>query len=249
MDAGCPQLSIITVCLNEPHLERTCESIVNQTFQDFEWIVIDGGSGRKTLDTFSRYSGRINYFTSEKDNGIYDAMNKGIYVARGKWINFMNAGDSYLSMNTLSEIAPYFSDDFSGVLFGEVQYGYENEKLISYSKRKNILAQLYFSVIHHQPSFIRDRCFFDYGVYDTKYKVVSDYLFFINLYRRGVKFFYLDKTVAIMDMDGISSTQICKDETNEIHETMFTEAEKRILMREENLYKINILRRQLKKTL
>lgn len=247
MDAARPTLSIITVCLNEPYLQRTCESIVNQTFQDFEWIVIDGGSDTKTLDIFSRYRDRINYFVSEKDNGIYDGMNKGIAVANGKWLNFMNAGDSFYSSTTLAEVAPHFSDDVHGVLFGEQQYGYENKNNISYSKKKNILAQLYTSVIHHQPSFIRDTCFTNYGNYDTEYKIVSDYIYFIKLYRYGVKFLYIDNIVAIVDNNGLSYTQICKEETTKIKNLMFTKAEKNILMREENLYKITLARELLTK--
>lgn len=99
-----PTLSIITVCLNEPLLQRTCESIVNQTFQNFEWIVIDGGSNEATLNIFERYKYRINYFVSESDGGIYFGMNKGIQQAHGTWLNFMNAGDLFINYNILNII-------------------------------------------------------------------------------------------------------------------------------------------------
>ncbi|MDR0678536.1 MAG: glycosyltransferase, partial [Holosporaceae bacterium] len=82
-------LSVITICYNQPDIEETCESIVAQTFQDFEWIVIDGGSTDGTLKKLRKYKNRINVFVSEKDEGRYHAMNKGIRYAKGKYLNFL----------------------------------------------------------------------------------------------------------------------------------------------------------------
>ena len=98
------KLSIITVCLNEKNIERTCKSITSQTFDDFEWIVIDGKSDKKIIDKIKKYKDKISVFVSEHDSGIYDAMNKGILFAKGDYISFMNAGDSFYSKNTMSEI-------------------------------------------------------------------------------------------------------------------------------------------------
>ena len=89
------QLSIVTVCYNEKDIGRTCESIVSQSCQDFEWIVVDGGSTDGSLEVIKHYKERIDILISEPDNGIYDAMNKGIRLAKGKWINFMNGGDTF----------------------------------------------------------------------------------------------------------------------------------------------------------
>lgn len=89
------QLSIVTVCYNEKDIGRTCESIVSQSCQDFEWIVVDGGSTDGSLEIIKHYKERIDILISEPDNGIYDAMNKGIRLAKGKWINFMNGGDTF----------------------------------------------------------------------------------------------------------------------------------------------------------
>ena len=89
------KISIITVCYNEPNLEKTCESIINQTMQDFEWVVIDGGSNEETQNIWNKYKHRINTFVSEPDNGIYDAYNKGVKLATGDYIIFMNAGDCF----------------------------------------------------------------------------------------------------------------------------------------------------------
>ena len=97
------QLSIATVCYNEKDIGRTCESIVSQSCQDFEWIVVDGGSTDGSLEVIKHYKERIDILISEPDNGIYDAMNKGIRLAKGKWINFMNGGDTFAD-NGMSEI-------------------------------------------------------------------------------------------------------------------------------------------------
>jgi glycosyltransferase involved in cell wall biosynthesis len=202
-----PLISIISVCLNEPSLERTCESIVNQTFQNFEWIVIDGGSNDTTLSIFEKYKNRIDYFVSEKDNGIYDAMNKGIRYSHGTWLNFMNAGDSFASLNILEEIRGTLEIRIDmDVLYGEVQYGYKKESMVSYTPKNDLTRHLYFSTIHHQPSFIKRTCFTEYGYYDTSLEVVSDYKFFIVLCKNNAKFLHLNNIIAIMDMDGISNT-------------------------------------------
>lgn len=83
------KLSIITICLNEPNVEKTCESIVKQTWRDFEWIVIDGGSNADTLAIFEKYKGRIDKFISEPDEGIYDACNKGIKLASDEFVEWL----------------------------------------------------------------------------------------------------------------------------------------------------------------
>ena len=95
-----PALTIITVCRNEPNIERTCESIVSQTWQDFEWIVVDGASTDGTLDILEKYKDRIDVFVSEPDTGIFNAMNKGIRLAHGEFLNFMNGGDEFAKIGT-----------------------------------------------------------------------------------------------------------------------------------------------------
>ncbi len=98
------KLSIITICYNDPNLERTCESIINQTWQDFEWIVIDGGSNEETQKIWDKYKYRIDKFVSEPDTGVYNAMNKGIRLSEGRYLNFMNSGDAYCNNEILEGI-------------------------------------------------------------------------------------------------------------------------------------------------
>lgn len=93
-----PLITVITVVLNgEGHLEETMQSVLNQTYPNVEYIIVDGGSTDGTLDIIRKYGDRIDYWVSEKDKGIYDAMNKGIKVALGSWINFMNGGTVFIT--------------------------------------------------------------------------------------------------------------------------------------------------------
>ena len=100
-----PVLSIITICYNiKDEIERTCKSIVNQTWQDFEWIVVDGGSIDGTVEVLKKYQDRMSVLISEPDNGLYNAMNKGIVHAKGEWLNFMNGGDEYAVTDALERV-------------------------------------------------------------------------------------------------------------------------------------------------
>ena len=99
-------ISVITVCYNaENNLERTILSVLNQTYSNIEYIIIDGGSTDGTIDLIKKYADKITYWQSETDKGIYDAMNKGIQKATGEWINFMNAGDLFSSTTILQQMS------------------------------------------------------------------------------------------------------------------------------------------------
>lgn len=115
------KLSVITICYNEKNIRKTCESIVGQSWQDFEWIVVDGGSTDGTLDVLNEYRDRIDVLISEPDNGIYNAMNKGIARARGEWLNFMNGGDAFCDKTVLEQVfGGGSSRDGADVLYGDM---------------------------------------------------------------------------------------------------------------------------------
>lgn len=117
------KLSVITICYNEKNIRKTCESIVGQSWQDFEWIVVDGGSTDGTLDVLNEYRDRIDVLISEPDNGIYNAMNKGIARARGEWLNFMNGGDAFCDKTVLEQVfGGGSSRDGADVLYGDMRY-------------------------------------------------------------------------------------------------------------------------------
>jgi len=117
-----PLISIITVVYNgEKHLEKTIQSVIHQTYKNIEYIIVDGGSTDKTIDIIKKYSSQINYWISEKDKGIYDAMNKGLIAATGDFVWFINAGDLIYENNILEKI--FNSSNTISLPFGEGQGG------------------------------------------------------------------------------------------------------------------------------
>lgn len=201
------KLSVITICYNDENLEKTCNSIVNQTWQDFEWIVIDGGSGDTTQRIWDNYKYRIDKFISEPDNGIYDACNKGIKLANGEYINFMNAGDCFYDDSVLYNVF-----GTNKILNGDILYGntymfnpkdaYKCETL-EYPEIKDKEYFVY-DFINTQSAFIKKELFEKYGYYDENYKIIADYERFINFISNGVNFEKLDLIVANFDVSGVS---------------------------------------------
>ena len=225
-----PKLSVITVCYNEPNLEKTCESIVNQTWQDFEWIVIDGGSNQETQKIWDKYKYRIDKFVSEDDNGVYDAMNKGIKFANGEYLNFLNAGDSYISDDTLKNI--FENNNYSeDIFYGDEYYIDWNGKENYFSKMPQVIDKnfLICSTIRHQSSFIKKQLFDKFGLYKTKYAIVSDWEKWINFFLHGASFKYINQTVSLYDTKGRSFItgfqKLHKIERQEVLNEYFSEEE------------------------
>lgn len=207
-------LSIITVCFNEAaRIALTCESVVNQTFQDFEWIVIDGGSTDGTLDILKKYERRMNYFVSEPDRGIYHAMNKGIAQAHGKYLLFLNGGDYLYETETLANI-------FSGnsILDHDIYYGdlvLEREQNLKYYTIDftNVYATFARRTLPHQATFIKRTLFQTYGMYDESFTIAADLEFFLrvfvsNPYRKQHTIEHLPFIISVFEKDGISSRSL-----------------------------------------
>ncbi len=227
-----PILSIITVCYNEKNLKRTCESIVGQTFQDFEWLVIDGGSDQETLSILEKYKSRMNVFISEKDTGVYNAMNKGIERASGVWLNFMNAGDTFFNNTTLEKIFTEavkndsvgdcsFNDFSADILYGisKVCNGNHTSFLQKFPKENRLNHTFWQSnCINHQACFFKKELFEKFGPYNEKYKIRADFEKMLCFLKNGCKFGRLESIVSNFYTDGISSknTKLLQAETDEI---------------------------------
>ena len=199
------KLSIITICYNEKQIERTCKSIVNQTWQDFEWIVVDGGSTDGTLDILNKYKDRIDILISEPDKGRYNAMNKGIKLAQGKYLNFMNGGDAFYNSTVLEKL---FKDreQTADVLYGKC-CAKENKKQSVFTYPENLDVSYWFKyTLNHQASFIKKELFEKYGPYNEKYKIAADKEKFVLFYQKGCSFQYLPEIIALYDLTGISAT-------------------------------------------
>lgn len=201
-----PLISIITIVYNAiDAVEQTILSVINQTYSNIEYIIIDGGSTDGTVDIIEKYSDKITYWISEPDKGIYDAMNKGIDKANGKWINFMNAGDFFYDKVVLSNI---FCDSLAhegfGVLFGHTELRYSFGRCIYLRKSIDVLP--YAMAFTHQSAFILTDIHKN-KKFDLSFKIKADHAFFIELYKEGVKFYELDDIVSSYDCNGISSAR------------------------------------------
>lgn len=172
------KLSVITICYNDLEIQKTCESIVNQTFQDFEWIVIDGGSNPDTMAVLNKYMPRINTFISENDNGRYHAMNKGIKLAKGNYLHFLNAGDYYYDEQSLHKVFELL--DNSDIVFGNLNFITSEREFIKKYPDKISYGWFPFKSLPHPASFIKKELFDKYGLYNEKYEIVSDWAKFIE---------------------------------------------------------------------
>ncbi len=205
------KLSIITVNLNNKEgLQKTIDSVVSQTFKDFEWIVIDGGSTDGSKELIEKYSDYISYWVSEPDKGIYNAMNKGIRVAKGDYLHFLNSSDTYIDNNTLSK---FFSNSCkSDIIFGNT-LKYEGDKFTKINLKNEYITcyNLTIDTINHQCAFIKRKLFDDYGLYDESLKIVSDWKFFFDTIVIGkCSIHHVNQDIVIFDTSGISSTSIDK---------------------------------------
>ena len=174
---GKKKFSIITVVLNaKEDLIETIKSLREQNFKNFEYIIIDGGSTDGTIEIINKNLDIINKWKSEKDSGIYDAMNKGIEICEGNYIGMLNAGDKYMP-NALSIINGYLNNHNINFIFGSVM-----KKVLRHSFRKyRIYWNFDFTSSHSSGFFIKDEAQKKLGKYNLKYKISSDYDLFYRM--------------------------------------------------------------------
>ena len=194
------KLSIITVNYNDVEgLERTIQSVISQTFHDYEFIIIDGGSTDGSVDVIKKYERHIDYWVSEPDGGIYPGMNKGLCQARGEYVNFMNGGDCYHAPDVLEKI--FSMDTDADIITG----AHAENGLRNVGKGGVTMLDLYKWAIDHQASFVRRDVALRHP-YDERYRIVSDWKFFIEaLIFDNCSFCYTDTIVVDVDMKGISN--------------------------------------------
>lgn len=210
-----PKISIITVCFRAAEdLRFTIESLKKFRSENLEYIVIDGGSEDETLSVIKEQEDFIDFWVSEKDKGIYDAMQKGVRAARGTWVNFMNAGDCFETGFTPEKILAH-DDGQSGVIYGDYRVRY---KTFSEVRKAEPLGELWTSVrFCHQSAFYRrellEKFPFSHGL------ITADFEQAWRMYLAGVNFSYLPETIASFAHTGVSSKTKIRIQT-EIEQTI-----------------------------
>lgn len=224
------KVSIVTINYNNADgLRKTLASVASQTYRDIEHIIIDGGSTDDSVDAIKEYVAanpdKNQFFkhtikwVSEKDNGIYNAMNKGIQKATGSYIQILNSGDILAApdvtermMNAIYTVnhTPY-TENIPDILYGNmIKKDYATGKIIGKSKEVEYsLRQYYSSTMNHDCCYFRRDLFDTYGLYDESLKIVSDWKWFLRAIGLGnVKPIYIDIDVTIFDCSGISETNL-----------------------------------------
>lgn len=190
-------VTIITVCRNHAkELEKTIQSVENQTWQKKEYIVIDGASTDETLEVIQQHGDSITQWISEPDQGIYDAMNKGIRLAQGQWVIFMNAGDTFASTDTLQRV--FQESQEADVIYGDVIKGEHVKK----AEPPHNAHRMFFC---HQSAFVKTSCLREFP-FDTRHRMSADFKQIKQLYLSGKSFRQLDFPVAVFDTQGVSNT-------------------------------------------
>ena len=168
------KLSIITINLNNREgIKKTIDSVVSQTFTDFEWIVIDGGSTDGSRELIEQFADSIAYWVSEPDKGIYNAMNKGILKSNGEYLLFLNSGDYLVSPVVLSQFSELETNE--DYVVGNVEVEDDGERIILRSPEKADFRFHFNSSLPHQACFIKRSVFETYGLYNEENKIVSDW--------------------------------------------------------------------------
>jgi len=200
-------LSIITINYNNRDgLLKTIESVIPQTFKDFEWIIIDGGSTDGSLELIERYASKFSYWVSEPDHGVYNAMNKGIQVAKGEYLLFLNSGDWLADDNVLKEV--FDSPRTADILYGYMVSASVDGPICNEGMMKPVLYWYDFlgKTLPHQASFIARRLFDTVGLYDETYRIAADTKFFIQaIVWEKATYEFIPRVIAVFEGGGLSS--------------------------------------------
>ena len=200
-----PLFTIITISLNsEKTIEKSILSVLNQTYDNIEYIIIDGGSTDKTLEIIRKYENSIDFWISEKDNGIYNAINKGLKLSSGDIIGILNSNDIY-STNALNLVKKYFEGNINFV-FGSVK----KDRLLSGFNKKKINWKFNIYPAHSSGFFITKFAQEKVGLYDEKFKLHADYdLIFRLVSKHKLKGMATERNeiTGIFDMHGMSSKE------------------------------------------
>lgn len=194
------RITVITVVFNAVNtIERTIRSVLDQDYCGLEYIIIDGGSTDGTVDIIKKYESKINYWISEPDNGIYDAMNKGLEKATGEWVHFLNADDSF-AFETLKRISFYMKNTDADILHGSI-FNVDGKQI--YLRDTLPFDSIGWNMpICHQAIFMKNNSKMHF---DTDYRLAADYKLLVDRYMAGSKIQYVPCVVAYYNINGSST--------------------------------------------
>lgn len=196
------EFSIVTVTFNcEDLIEKTMQSVFCQTYSSYEYLVIDGASTDRTPEIVGRHAGKLAAFIREKDQGIYDAMNKGARRARGKWILFLNSGDVLADASVLERVAKITTATSSDIVYGDMLLCKADGLTVRTALEPANRHRMYFC---HQSAFTRTSVMKAIP-FDLRFRLAGDYCFFKQCYLRGLRFEHIPEPWAIYDVSGVST--------------------------------------------
>ena len=202
------KLSIITITRNNAAgLQKTVDSVFTQGFSDFEYIVIDGASTDSSIEIINAHADKISYWVSEKDRGVYHAMNKGIQKATGEYLLFLNSGDHFIDENILESMSTEL--DGTDIVYGDIFLVESTTKSWTGHYPEKLSFQHFAEgSLPHPASFIKRTVFDKVGLYDESLKIVADWKFFLDaICRFNVSYKHINKTIAVFYLDGLSSLE------------------------------------------
>lgn len=205
-----PKISIITVSYNAVStIERTILSVISQDYPNKEYIIIDGHSTDGTVEIIKRFTDSITFWVSEKDNGIYDAMNKGIKHATGDIIGIINS-DDYYANNALNRIAAeYTKTRGKHIIHGNMIFCQEGKERLFIPSDK--LSRMWLGqIVAHPTVFVPRDLYLKFGVFNTQYKIAADYDLMLRFYTNNVLFTHIKAVISYMSDGGVSNTNRIK---------------------------------------
>jgi len=208
------KVSIITVCRNsETAIETAIQSVLNQDYKNIEYIIIDGKSTDKTISIIEKYKLRISKFVSEKDEGMYFAINKGIQLSTGDVIGILNADDFYSNEKIVSRIVKEFETKNSDCIYGDLQYVSQDNplKIFRHWKSQSFDSKLFLKgwMPPHPTFFVKKFCYEKFGLFNTTFSISADYELMLRfLYKNKITSSYIPEVLVKMRTGGISNASL-----------------------------------------
>ncbi|PKA82125.1 glycosyltransferase involved in cell wall biosynthesis [Ulvibacter sp. MAR_2010_11] len=200
-----PKLSIITVNFNNAEgLNRTIQSVAEQDFSDLEYIVVDGNSSDDSVAIIKKHESVVSQWISEPDTGVYHAMNKGIGMATGDYLLFLNSGDHFYKVGVLSKIEKYLTAE--DLLLFDIHVTGQGKDFIKKHPDSLRFSYLFEETFAHQAVIIKRSLFESVGLYDESYTIVSDWKFFIHAVKQGASYKTIHEVLTTYYLDGMSAT-------------------------------------------